>query len=134
MSGIFAPLFLVTNRPSALEGGRLEEFRPCLRSYEPKRCIKISNRITPTLPSPLRGGGVGWGGQRAPGVRSRDHRKNHFSIMPGRAQAIIHEILMHLLSEERIIPYCIFPIPVVRCFQVSRLQAVAVFPAEPHGL
>jgi len=27
----------------------------------PKRCIKISNRITPTLPSPLRGGGLGWG-------------------------------------------------------------------------
>jgi hypothetical protein len=30
---------------------------------KPKRCIKISNRITPTLPSPLRGGGLGWGGK-----------------------------------------------------------------------
>ena len=29
----------------------------------PKRCIKMSTRITPTLPSPLRGGGLGWGGK-----------------------------------------------------------------------
>jgi rRNA-processing protein FCF1 len=29
----------------------------------PKRCIKMSARITPTLPSPLRGGGLGWGGK-----------------------------------------------------------------------
>jgi hypothetical protein len=35
-------------------------------------------------------------------VRSRDHRKNHFSPMPARAQAIIHEILMHLLSRHNL--------------------------------
>jgi len=28
---------------------------------KPKRCIKICKNITPTLPSPLRGGGVKWG-------------------------------------------------------------------------
>ena len=28
-----------------------------------KRCIKISKGIPPTFPSPLRGGGVGWGGK-----------------------------------------------------------------------
>ena len=33
--------------------------------------------ITPTLPSPLRGGGLG-GGQRAPEVKSCDHRKNYY--------------------------------------------------------
>ena len=28
---------------------------------QPKRCKKSINSITPTLPSPLRGGGLGWG-------------------------------------------------------------------------
>ena len=30
---------------------------------EPKHCKKDINNITPTLPSPLRGGGLGWGGK-----------------------------------------------------------------------
>jgi len=31
---------------------------------KPKRCKKTRKSITPTLPSPLRGGGLGWGGER----------------------------------------------------------------------
>jgi len=38
------------------------------------------------------------GGQRAPGVRSRDYRKNRFSPLSARSQAKFQEILMHLLS------------------------------------
>ena len=38
------------------------------------------------------------GGQRAPGVRSRDHRQSRFSPLPARAQVIFQKILMHLLT------------------------------------
>jgi hypothetical protein len=55
--------------------------------------------ITPTLPSPLRGGGLGWGGQRVPEVKSCDHRKNRYGPLNIGATANFRNILLHLLSK-----------------------------------
>ena len=44
--------------------GLVLSYASCVLLFcRPKRCIKMSARITPTLPSPLRGGGLGWGGK-----------------------------------------------------------------------
>ena len=55
--------------------------------------------ITPTLPSPLRGGGLGWGGQRAPEVKSCDHRKNRYGPLNIGATANFRNIFLQLLSK-----------------------------------
>ena len=54
--------------------------------------------ITPTLPSPLRGGGLGWGGQRAPEVNSCDHRKNRYGPLNIGAATNFRKIFLQLLS------------------------------------
>jgi hypothetical protein len=47
--------------------GRVEEFtkdgKEVFLENSPKRCKKSITSITPTLPSPLRGGGLGWEGK-----------------------------------------------------------------------
>ena len=62
--------------------------------------LNVVKKASPPPPEPYEVQGVG--GQRAPAVRSRNHRKNRFSPLPARVQAIFQKILMHLLSKENL--------------------------------
>ena len=60
---------------------------------------KGMKNITPTQPSPLRGGGLGWGGQKAPEVKSYDQRKNRYGPLNIGATTDFRKIFLHLLSQ-----------------------------------
>ena len=60
-------LILIVSRPSRPKKNRRR--LPVILNGDklPKHCKKDINNITPTLPSPLRGGGLGWGGKDTSG-------------------------------------------------------------------
>ena len=103
------------------DGGRIEEtkiFRTDRHRDDfldkPKRCKKAIKNITPTLPSPLRGGGLGWGGQKAPEVKSCDHRKNRYGPLNIEATTNFAKFFLQLLSKDKSGSFDYFFKPIVQ--------------------